>query len=644
MKRIYTILTTAALMLVGITLWSGCSNDELLLDNPKAPDADASQQVASFSFNLKGKVANTRATGTITDTDLNYILESEVKTLYVAFFQKDAVAPAQSPLHRIYCCDAGNTGWSHDLIFSETMVGSGSYKIAEAGTIGNYVIYFIANPDKVIKDQLKAWQDDAVNVTLTTFETGLYTDAGTADGATGETSKVETVAENMRGFIMMSKEDIALEASTQREITLTRLASRFDFINSTISGDDKTEVKITKIVFNNSGKKSIVTASAGDTDAGSLETKTVEIGAGVWDKQSTDYFTTYMYENTRLNNGVANIEVYYTLNGTDKKKLTINLKEEDKNIGVTRNHLYRIYLNGVSGTYTLTVKDWGTGETVTVPNDKLIIEYKDTDLGKIGDFVYLTAAGELAFSDGGLRTAYIDGSLKWDDNLANIKPKTDLGTCVGIVFSNRVSEKDKGRGWTGYAVGLTAATTMQARPWSSAEFGTKDDPDIPNVTTVREMANDMDGYSHCQVMESHGATYYQAVKAYQPALPAETTGWYIPSAGQFVDICCNFGNFNFRTANQDTNISHAGSTTSGGITIFFKGNRNTANAFFQRAGKTGLFTTNNDNITTSSEVNQYHGVYFNIPSGTHIDIKLCGYLTKSSFTTKSFAVFAFTKK
>ena len=44
-------------------------------------------------------------------------------------------------------------------------------------------------------------------------------------------------------------------------------------------------------------------------------------------------------------------------------------------LGVKRNHLYSIYLNCVTGQYSLEVKDWEEGATVNMPNKDIYVEY-----------------------------------------------------------------------------------------------------------------------------------------------------------------------------------------------------------------------------------------------------------------------------
>ena len=67
--------------------------------------------------------------------------------------------------------------------------------------------------------------------------------------------------------------------------------------------------------------------------------------------------------------------------------------------------------------------------------------YTADDL-KPGDYFYRTESGEWAFSDGGLRRVYPDGTMEW---AAKTKSQRDdsKGICIGIVFAVGQSVYDK---------------------------------------------------------------------------------------------------------------------------------------------------------------------------------------------------------
>ena len=206
-----------------------------------------------------------------------------------------------------------------------------------------------------------------------------------------------------------------------------------------------------------------------------------------WTNQ-TAYLSAYTYENLNLTDANASkrlsITIEYTLKkgsgaGESESKMSkdILLKVGESDLAVQRNHIYRIYMNGVTGDFNIEVKDWNEGETVTVPDGNLDIKYTEKDLGKIGDYVYLTD-GKLEFSDGGLRKSSLNGTLTWAGTMPN--PITGK-TCIGIVFSNKMSDNDKAKGWTGYAVAPEKIANGEV--WAKEGY-TGDNDQIPNYLSL----------------------------------------------------------------------------------------------------------------------------------------------------------------
>ncbi|MCD8182937.1 MAG: hypothetical protein LUE99_07365 [Bacteroides sp.] len=551
MKRIYRLMT-AALMLAGAALWNGCDNNELA----DATDGNGTaQEVRSFNFSIKGLGAQTRAI-----TDEGEGLESTVKTMYVAMFLKDNASEGASKLHKIFCYDDNTeSGWSA-LKLTEA---DGTYIITTPGTVGDYIVYFIANPDKKIKEDLLTMQQDAgpTRATLSTFESNLATGDGTADGNTDDEGKA-AAAGSERGFIMLGKENITLSEYTTAAVTLTRLAARFDFINSAAIAGVNNEVKITKIEFGNSGKSSIVAETAAMTEDSRCENKTYDLSASGWDNQvgEENKYTAYAYENLNTENPIKRtlITVYYTLGtvaSTENKKLNIDLKEGENYIGVTRNHLYRIYLNGVSGQFKLTVEDWKEGNTVKVPNEELAITYTAADLGKVGDIAYINDAGELAFFDGGLRKVNLDGTYVWNLNERRTLTASEQSKCIGIVFSNSTTAAEKKDGYThGQVMSLL---NFGKRKDGTAYWKTEktDDGDF-KTNTEGDMVGDCNGYLYCSNIKAKAdfPAKYPALSNLQNwsvKAPASTSGWYIPSLGQMFAVFNNLSSWKISQASRN---------------------------------------------------------------------------------------------
>ena len=117
-------------------------------------------------------------------------------------------------------------------------------------------------------------------------------------------------------------------------------------------------------------------------------------------------------------------------------------------------------------------------------------------------------------------------------------------TVIGIIFSNETSSTDKSHGWThGYAMALQNTGTYQ---WYSSNSG---NPTGTNLTTADQMMADKDGYSHTPNIQSSGYTVDIAAKSYTAkdrngntiTAPSGTSGWYLPSIGQWYDVCVSLG-------------------------------------------------------------------------------------------------------
>lgn len=548
MKRIniksIRVLLAIGMLLAGNALWSGCSDNETLAD--KTPDTEIpSPQKTGFTFQLSGMGTNARAT-----TEGATEAEKKIETLYVAFFYKDEADDAQSRLENIYVYDSSVTDLTDKRTITET---NGSYTISQPGTVGNYLAYFIANPDEGLKTELATYQATVTGdtpTTLGTFESELVT--GSTSGNLSATN----------GLIMVSsKESIEIKESNgaAKEIKMTRLAARFDFINT-----QPDFVTITNVKFVNEPVQSVLIPQETETSDTYLSSNE---SAKNWTEtvEESNTMTVYTYENLNSNTGenmnYTAIDIAYSIdldgkgdqNEAVNKTLRIDLKEQNVPLAVLRNHLYRIYLNCVTGIYAVSVEDWTNSTTVTIPNASLAITYTETDLGKIGDYVYSSNDGKLEFSDGGLRKMYLDGSLEWIwDQTGAERPSPDAskGTCIGVVISNDVSEKDRAAGFThGYVMSAKASTESYA--FKTKEDGgtvADDNVEITRISKVVDAFADMDGYTHCETIKGQGT--HPALAACQdgsvvPQTPKNgdltPSEWYLPSVGQVYQMIKNFG-------------------------------------------------------------------------------------------------------
>lgn len=612
------MVLASALVLGGSTLISGCttSDNELVVENDKTPSV---QKAGTFTFQLNGTKARS-SFAPVSRAEDAHEFESDIKTVYVAFFTKKENTE-ESTLKKLYINDSGDASNGATI----TKADDGSYTITDENLFtGDYIAYFIANPGTKLKTSLNNLTTAETTSKLSDFKKISIED--TPNGDDTKDSKDGT------GLVMISDEmNITItEDKTISNITMTRLGARFDIINTqpaTGEDDQKHGATITNVTITNEAVKSALIVPAANTDANNLSTKE----ATTWSANDTE-MTFYTYENfpkTEERNNNTSLTVTYTLDASSTSK-TLTIYLTDKNtgaqLGVKRNHLYSIYLNCVTGQYTLSVKDWETGETVNLPDKNIYVEYTADDLGKIGDYAY-NDNGTLAFIDGGLRKMYLNGDLDWESNFTTTLPEDK--DYLGIVFSNLTSATDYNAGYTnGY---IMAAVNVKPSSGTVAWGPSTDDSPIPNISDDISKAMHLDGRTNCDAIKNVDPSIlnsYPPIKAaveYQAALPTLTkvSGWFLPSMGQlltmFSNLCENGEIHNLSGSIGDTGFKYS-----------FK-NNNYANKFNERfsripdGSKYLLSTDSSVHFTSSDESSESnYGYFFLTPKDNYMLIKSRG--------------------
>lgn len=174
---------------------------------------------------------------------------------------------------------------------------------------------------------------------------------------------------------------------------------------------------------------------------------------------------------------------------------------------------------------------------------------------KIGDYFY----SDGTWSDGGLRKTYTDASTR----TANPKPAPVLvnpatgtsRTVIGIVFQtdkSRIGTAEKSklgeRNVHGLVVAVKRATTNSK--WGHEAV----DLEIKNSMSKSDTYSDIDGLDNytkglartAYIGQKGAYPAFEAIDAWNAAgsgheAPANTTGWYLPSSGQWWDILQNLG-------------------------------------------------------------------------------------------------------
>jgi hypothetical protein len=121
--------------------------------------------------------------------------------------------------------------------------------------------------------------------------------------------------------------------------------------------------------------------------------------------------------------------------------------------------------------------------------------------------------------------------------------------CVGVVFSLKTTEDERAHGWThGQIVSLVDAEKGRGFRWMAVNVTP---PPCKQMTRMSDCRADKDGYVYCSSKHKSWASVYNYTNAFAVAhyfgsidipLPkGKTSGWYLPSIGQWYDIIENIG-------------------------------------------------------------------------------------------------------
>ena len=132
--------------------------------------------------------------------------------------------------------------------------------------------------------------------------------------------------------------------------------------------------------------------------------------------------------------------------------------------------------------------------------------------------------------------------------VASSKIASSGKTPIAIVFSTVTTPTDQGHGWTrGYAMALknvhSSGSTVGTYKWANSD---SDVSGIPNTSsrTWQTRSSDMDGYTNTTYLNSTDYPAGYAAKttyASQVTAPSNTSGWFLPSNGQWYYILVNLG-------------------------------------------------------------------------------------------------------
>jgi hypothetical protein len=148
------------------------------------------------------------------------------------------------------------------------------------------------------------------------------------------------------------------------------------------------------------------------------------------------------------------------------------------------------------------------------------------------------------------KKAYIGNYYYDDGSWGTVASPTDGRKVIGVVFSTTPSATDQAKGWThGYAMALKNTTTSAM--WYGGTYAS----DLTDYTDWASMKADKDGYTKTQTIKTNKTlstssypAFYYALNygvinnaSYATSIGTNNSGWYLPSVGQWYDICVNLG-------------------------------------------------------------------------------------------------------
>lgn len=113
--------------------------------------------------------------------------------------------------------------------------------------------------------------------------------------------------------------------------------------------------------------------------------------------------------------------------------------------------------------------------------------------------------------------------------------------CIGVVYSLNPTDEEKKKGWIhGHIVAMEDVGNGQKYKWGpSRDLG---NPHI-NIEYSKDFIKDRNGYVYTyEGLTNDGFPAFDAVRNFSAPLPSNTSGWYMPSVGQWYEILKSIGN------------------------------------------------------------------------------------------------------
>ncbi len=147
----------------------------------------------------------------------------------------------------------------------------------------------------------------------------------------------------------------------------------------------------------------------------------------------------------------------------------------------------------------------------------------------------------------------VPGTYLLDDGTTSTLPIPSGRTAIAVIFSNRIGPEEQAKGYHNYAIALKDANGKAATTWGSYSETTS----LTDRTTQTACYNDLSsGYSGTFTYGMANSTYpaFQVAKNYSNTVsaPTNSSGWYLPSMGQWWDVIANLGKLDMSSYQNST--------------------------------------------------------------------------------------------
>lgn len=543
MRKLYQLFLS---LLSGALLLSGCNTQE-------GPDGlqpdEGNLPPYSVTFRLGGSVAMDGATR----AEVQTTAEKELKSLYVVVFE-DADGSGTGTTGTESTDDKFYTAFPLDL--TNYSQGTSPNLTFSLGKAGHFQVCFVANSSGHDNASGLVAKINALtpgSSTVADFKNLLeesVLDAANAPSQYLMTSAFYTLATSYT------------QEQTIEEVTLTRAMARFDISNA---ADGYT---ITEVVFHNRAVKTPVITDAAayvkDNVAETTSYTRLDL-VGSSEKPSTYTEKIYSFPQFAGNGqdfdagieGLPYLEVKYKIPSLSAsriyshnvyfKKAKAQPEDSYTVLPIKRNTLYKVKMTNdpnANLSFQITVLDWDKNTEIAVSDDDLVNNIPGVYPKDLAD----AAIGDYYMADGTLR----DGTKKLLEE--------DKAKVIGIVFQTykdapeRFGEAEitalNDRGVTtphGLVMAVKNANGNVSCAWKKADT---DELGLSEMSTLALSYNDINGLSNYNTVKGDDTDFanhpaFKAVSdfAKEGAVPApdSSTGWFLPSVGQWWDLVENLG-------------------------------------------------------------------------------------------------------